>query len=236
VSSWVLWSRAYRESSALVEVFSESHGRISVVAKGARGPKSRLRPILQPFTPLQIGWLQSTSELFTLIQAETTAPPLWLSGERLFYGWYVNELLYRLLPKQDPQPLLFAYYTQTLSQLLQVEHRHEAEPILRTFEKNLLEELGYGLYLPDDLQPDRHYLNSLTWPECRADHAYALLGAHLIALRDEMGWNADNLRTSKKVLRQRIDRLLGVQTLKTPALFRRVLLLPNPLKESLSRI
>ncbi len=151
---FVLHTLAWRETSLIIEVFTRDYGRLGMVARGARRPRSALRGLLQPFQPLELRW-SGKAELRNLISAEWKgglAPP---TGDALMAGFYLNELLVRLLPREDAHPQLFDTYAQTLmalsatsqadpakaSSLIQQEG---AEPILRSFECALLREMGYA--------------------------------------------------------------------------------------------
>jgi DNA repair protein RecO (recombination protein O) len=141
--AYVLHGRPYRESSLLLEAFTRDHGRIGLVARGARGPKSRWKSVLQPFRPLLLSWNQR-GELGTLVAADQVASPPAARGEAIFCGLYINELLLRGLHRSDPHPGLFEAYRQSLAELLLCQ---QPEPLLRTFEKQLLDALGFGLQL-----------------------------------------------------------------------------------------
>ena len=146
--AFILHSRPYRETSVLLDLFTEEYGRISLIARGVRKEKSRLRGLLQPFVPLLVSW-QGRTELMTLTTAETNGVPLRLTGECLLSGLYLNELLMKLLHKHDPYPQLYTIYYQTL---LKLQAQKLQQKTLRLFEKNLLEELGYGLQFRHDRQ------------------------------------------------------------------------------------
>ncbi len=140
---YVLHRRDYRETSLLLEVFSFAYGRVALVARGARRRRTPRFCPLQPFRPLQVGWV-GRGDLVTLTSAEECGPGIQLMGRKLLSGMYLNELLMRLLLRHDPHPELFVAYGQTLGLLGQAA---QEEPVLRLFEKRLLEELGYGLVL-----------------------------------------------------------------------------------------
>ncbi len=139
----VLHSYAYRETSLILDLFTRDHGRLSVVARGARRPTSSLRTVLLPFQPLQLSWF-GKSELKTLHKAEWVGGVRMLAGEALICGYYLNELLLALLPKEDPTPALFEHYLAALWRLSQGE---ALAPVLREFELTLLMQTGYGLTL-----------------------------------------------------------------------------------------
>ena len=213
---YILNARPYQDSSLLVEAFTRAHGRVGLVARGARGPRSKTRALLQSLQPLLLSWSQS-GELGALTAVEAAGPSLPLSGERVFYGWYVNELILKLLQRQDPHAGLFETYALTLAQL----GGDEAERALRIFEKRLLEELGYGLQLPDDLSPDLHYRydgseGPLPAPAGKASYA----GASLQALANESLDNVQALADARRLLRAALAQQLGGKTLETPALLR----------------
>jgi DNA repair protein RecO (recombination protein O) len=144
--AFVLHSYPFRESSLLVELFSRTRGRIAVLAKGARRPRSALRGQLLAFQPLVVGWA-GKGEVRTLMRAEWRGGHPLLAGEALLCGFYLNELLLRLLPREDAHNALFDAYGDTLAGL---GRGLAFAPLLRTFEKRLLKELGYALTLDRD--------------------------------------------------------------------------------------
>ena len=106
---WLLSQKPYRETSELLEVLTLRHGRVGLVARGLRGPRARQRGIVGLFRPLLLSWLEK-GELGTLTAVEADGPELLLPGERLIHGWYLNELLLKLLQRHDPHPDLLADY------------------------------------------------------------------------------------------------------------------------------
>jgi len=152
---FVLHQRPYRDTSMIVDFFIASHGRVSVVARGVRKAKSRLAPLLQPFQPLLISWV-ARGELGTLTAVESNGVPFMLNRRVLISGFYVNELLVRLLHRDDPHTDLFQAYLQVLQQLASIEYLLQQVSIdeqvaLRAFERQLLHELGYALILDYDV-------------------------------------------------------------------------------------
>ncbi len=141
--AFVLHSYAFRETSLILEVFSRSHGRVAIVARGARRPKSSLRGVLMNFQPLQLSWF-GKGEMRTLHSAEWQGGQPQLQGTALMCGFYLNELLLNLLARDDPHQQLFDYYRGTLYRLA---HEADHAATLRCFEKHLLQELGYALVL-----------------------------------------------------------------------------------------
>ena len=149
--AYILHSRQYRESSLLLEALSREHGRVGLVARGARGAKSRWRNMLQPFRPLLLSWTQR-GELGTLTGADQVASPPALVGESLFCGLYANELMVRFLYRSDPHSGLFDVYRHLLTQLAAEK---PAQPLLRVFEKQLLQSAGFGMQLDHEHGSDR---------------------------------------------------------------------------------
>ena len=141
--AFVLHSYPYRETSLVLEVFSRNCGRVALVARGARRPRSALRGLLMAFQPLTMSWF-GKHELRTLHSAEWQGGQPQLQGTALLCGFYLNELLLNLMARDDPHEQLFDYYQQTLQRLAH-EQGHAAT--LRCFEKHMLQELGYALLL-----------------------------------------------------------------------------------------
>lgn len=144
--AFVLHSYPYRETSLLLEVFARNFGRVSMVARSARSPRSALRGVLLAFQPLTLSWF-GKGEVRTLARAEWIGGTPRLQGEALMCGFYVNELLLRLLPREDPHDILFERYADALQQLA---FRDDSAPVLRSFERALLKELGYAMALERD--------------------------------------------------------------------------------------
>jgi DNA repair protein RecO (recombination protein O) len=135
---FVLHSYPYKETSLIVDVFSRDHGRIPVVAKGAKRPTSKLRGVLQTFQPLSLSW-SGKAEMRTLIGAEWVGGMLPLEKSALLCGFYLNELLVKLLARDDAHPALFDHYVAALNELA---HAQPAPIVLRKFELALLKETG----------------------------------------------------------------------------------------------
>lgn len=136
--AFVLHSYPHKETSLIVDVFSRDHGRVPLVAKGAKRPHSTLRGVLQTFQPLSVGW-SGKSEVRTLTSAEWVGGMLPLERSALLCGFYLNELLVKLLARDDAHPALFDHYVSALNQLA---HDEPAPIVLRKFERALLKETG----------------------------------------------------------------------------------------------
>lgn len=139
--AYVLHLRPYRDTSAIVELFTEHYGRIALVARGIRTNKNSKRQLLSPFHALLISF-QGSSDLKLLTHVESSQAGYFFSGIRLYSAMYLNELIVRLLPEMDAHPHLFEHYQSALNALHAGE---ELEPLLRRFEFSLLQELGYSI-------------------------------------------------------------------------------------------
>lgn len=223
---FILHHRPFRDTSLLLEVLSQAHGRVGLVARGARGSRSRLRPVLQPFRPLLLSW-QLRGELGTLTGAEAagSAQPL-PAGEALLALYYVNELLLRLTARLDPHPGLFDAYGEAVHAL---RAPGSPAPALRRFEKLLLDVLGYGPDLDFDNsgQPVaagrsyRYHPGSGLTP-CADDTEGALLGSSLLALAAGELTEGRALADARRLLRAALDVHLDGRPLKTRELLRQL--------------
>lgn len=223
--SYILHSRPYRESSVLLEALSRHHGRIGLVARGARGSRSRWKNMLQPFRPLLLSWSQR-GELATLTAADQVAVPPTLTGEALFCGFYSNELLVRFLQRSDPHPALFDLYSQMLGRLA---GGMPSQPVLRVFESQLLEAVGFGLQLEHEsgsgraIEGDAWYLYQPEAGPVRCDWNAAnaeelVSGAALLALKSgEIGER--HLKELKMLMRRLIRFYLGDRAINSQQLF-----------------
>ncbi len=206
--AYVLHQHAYRDSSRIVEVFTSEHGRLTLFARGANGPKSALRGVLRPFQRLLVSWSGKT-EAGTLVGAELDGGRTSLTKERIMSGFYVNELLLKLTERWDPHPEIFCSYASCIEALCAggVE-----EPALRRFEKRLLNDLGYGLelartdagaaVLPHEFY---RYVVERGPQRCAAEAPGAMLGSSLADLEAETFADARSLRDAKHLLRAAID-------------------------------
>lgn len=190
-AAWVVHRRPYRDTSLLLELLTEEHGRIGAVARGARGQRSRWRGVLEPFQPVLVSW-RGRGELLTLTGAEAGGRPLRFPGTRLAAAFYLSELVLRLLRRDDPAPDVFHAYGTALQTLAAPG---EAEDVpLRLFEKRLLQALGYGLLLDvtadtgEPVQSHRSYRYDLEYGpvETGADASGLVIsGEALLALHRE---------------------------------------------------
>lgn len=217
--AFVLHARAWRETSLIVELLTRDHGRVAVVARGVQGAKRHpLRAALQPLQSIRVDFLPR-GELARLVQAEALDAGASLQGDALMAAFYVNELVLRLLPRQDPAPDLYLRYGE-LRQAL-------AGPgplawTLRRFERDLLELLGYGLALDqgedgERIDPaGRYRLDPELGPvRDRAHDAGSTSGAALIALAEDRLPPPEQLAELRSALRGVLQVHLGPQKLKS---------------------
>ncbi len=218
--AFVLHAWPYKETSLIVEVFAEGEGRVAMVARGAKRPRSELHGVLQAFQPVTLSW-SGAGELKTLVRAEWRGGMPLPSGSALLCGFYLNELLLKLLPREDPHPRLYAAYRDALGELAAGAVQ---APVLRRFELALMAELGYALQLTADadtgeaIDPDTRYHYAfdrgaqrrapppgVRWPLVR--------GATLIALGAGCYDDAATAAEAKRLMREIIDHHLEARTI-----------------------
>lgn len=233
--AFVLHHRPYRDTSALLEIFTPEFGRVGLVARGLRSARSRLQGTVQPFRPLLVSW-SGRGELATLTGCEADGAMIRLGGSRVISGFYLNELLLRLLQRHDPHPALFNCYAQTLQLLHQPESgaSEEAPEVveqraLRIFEKHLLREIGYALMLEHEvdggtpIDPSSGYNYHLERGPIKCDAGIAagihLQGASLLALLHETLHDVQSLRESKYLMRAALGLYLGGKPLRSRELY-----------------
>ena len=221
--AFVLHAYPFRETSLIVEVWSRNHGRVALLARGARRPRSAIRGLLLAFQPLELSWA-GQGEVMTLMKAEWVGGQPLLGGAALFCGYYLNELVLKLLPREDPHERLYDRYAETLVALaLRVE-----EASLRSFETDLLRELGYGLSLARDtaarpIDPDSQYRYAI---ERGAERVEAGVGNDLISGRtliDLVAGSFDDPKTlaqSKRLMRSLINHYLAGRELASREIYR----------------
>lgn len=218
--AYVLHSRPYRENSALVD-FITPQGRLRAVLRSAKGKTGSLA---RPFVPLEVEF-RGRGELKNVGRMEGAGIAVWLEGEALFSGLYLNELLIRLLPAEDPHPGIFEHYAATLAALAE---GRSLEPLLRSFEWRLLDDLGYGFVLDADINGDPLVADGLYRLQVDAglERVYLLQpglfqGVELLAMA-EADWTAPGaLSAAKRLMRQALAVHLGGRPLVSRELFRK---------------
>ena len=224
--AFVLHSYPFRETSLVVEAFSRDYGRVALVARGARRPKSAVRGVLMAFQPLLVSW-SGRGELRTLIRAEWRGGYHPLRGQALICGFYVNELLLKLLLRDDPHERLFSVYEYTLAAL---GAGADQPAVLRQFEMCLLRELGYALILDRDVERgdpvvrERSYVYLVERGPVAAAGAprigVELAGQTLIDMQAGDFASVATQQQSKLLMRTLINHHLGNQILHTRQLLR----------------
>lgn len=216
--AFVLHTRDYRETSLLVEVFSQQHGRATLVARGAKRGKSKASSILRPFAPLQISWV-GDGDLVSMAEVEEMPGSCNLQAKRAICGLYLNELLIKLLPKWDACTELFNDYHTTLQNLADPELNEQI--ILRKFEKHLLKELGYGLQLSCEvesgapIEANNFYIfDPILGPRLVANaQTQSIKGASLLGLANEDFDAATDLAEVRRLMRSVLAYHLGPKQL-----------------------
>jgi DNA repair protein RecO (recombination protein O) len=217
--AYLLHHMAWRDTSRILEFFTREHGRVSLFARGVRSQRSELRAVLQPFQRVLVSW-SGRGEAGNLGTAEFDGPPTGLPAGRLMSGFYLNELLMKLLARNDSHPELFDQYEAALTGLRTAASEART---LRVFEKRLLEVIGYGVDLGRDaetgaaLEPDRHY-------HFRSDRGASLAvaespstyrGSSLTALAAEALDDPQSLRDARRLLRDALTACLDGRALKS---------------------
>ena len=227
-TAYILHRTPYRETSLLVEAFTAESGRVGLVARGARRRRGAGAP-LEPFIPLLLSW-GGRGELGTLTSAEPRSGPQALPGRRVLSGFYLNELLLRLLQRHDPCPELFAAYEETLLRLCTDDEAWT----LRRFEIQLLEALGYGLNLVgtidgEPVQSASRYCYHLERGPAPASGDGGLLvhGETLLTLASEGEPSVRTLVEAKRLLRAALALYLGDRPLRSRELFRSAVARPT---------
>ncbi len=194
--AYVLHRHDWSESSLILEVFSRAHGRVVLVAKGVKRPSSQFRPVLLPLQPLRLGW-GGDAEIRTLKSAQWHGGHVMPTGDALLAGCYLNELLLKLLAREDAHPALFDHYADAVRVL--AESREPQAAVLRAFELLLLREAGLLPMLDREsaslapLLPEAHYLLEpesglrLLAELCGPSSAHALYGELWLALQAALG-------------------------------------------------
>ena len=217
---YVLHTYPYKETSLIVEAFTRRCGRVALLARGARRPRSAMRGVLLSFHPLRLGW-SGSAELANLIAAEWAGALQPLSGRGMMCGFYLNELVLRLLPREDPHEALFDAYAEALSRL----SASESFPVvLRSFEKRLLAELGYAPLLDREavsgapIEPSGSYAYEPDRGPVRANHGDIIVsGQTLLDLAADDYRRSETRDQARYLMRALIGQRLHGQVLHTRA-------------------
>ncbi len=227
----VLHRRPYRETSFIVDFFTRENGRVSGVCRAVRGgkgsSKNDRKSLLQPFQPLMLDF-QGKHELKNLRQIDSTGKMFTFSGVQLFSALYLNELLNRVLPKEVALPDVYDLYLATL---LRLSEKQNIEIVLREFEINLLNFLGYGFNWQVDGQSGQavnEYESYVFVYEQGFQLSVGLnqtqncfSGASLLKIA-RFDWDKLSLQCAKRILRMALRPLLGEKPLKSRELFQKL--------------
>jgi len=216
---YVLHTYPFKETSLVVELFSKQYGRIAAVAKGARRPRSAMRGMLQSFQMLAADW-SGKNELRTLHSLDWSAGLTMLNGEALMCGFYINELLLRLLPREDAHENLFQHYEEVLQKLA---NESELATTLRQFELKLLQELGYAVPLLKDeneniIVSNQHYRYEAEYGACElksTKNGVQLQGKTLLDMAKNDYSDTQTQTQSKQLMRYLLAHYLGDKPLHT---------------------
>lgn len=223
-AAFLLHAHPYSETSLVLDVFAREHGRLAVLARGARRPRSALRGVLLAFQPLELGWFGG-GEVKTLAKAEWVGGLPLLNGKSLLLGYYLNELLLKLLPREDAHPALYDAYAAALTALA---HGATETAELRRFEKALLRELGYGLALDREAESGAAIRNDGLYeyqvergivPAGGESPRLTFVGKTLLDLAADDYSDPRTLAESKLLMRQLMSYYLGNQTLQSRRVF-----------------
>ena len=221
---YLLHHRPWRDTSRILEVLTREHGRLTLFARGVRGPKAKLAAVLRPFQLLLLSW-SGRGEAPQLTGAERAATAAALPHGSLLAAFYLNELVLKLTTRHNALPELFDHYHDTLEQL---RGGAPLEPALRVFEKRLLEVLGYGLDLAAEarsglpLEPDAYYdfHPGVGLVRARGSAARALYGHSLLNLARESLRGERELEDARRVLKAALGACLEGRPLATPLVAR----------------
>lgn len=217
--AFVLHAYPFRETSLIVEAFSRDFGRVALLARGARRPRSAMRGTLMAFQPLELSWT-GKGEVKTIIRAEWQGGQPLLSGKALFCGYYLNELLLAMLPREDAHARLFSVYAETLRRFAD----EPKESDIRHFERSFLQELGYGLTLAHDdggrpIDPARYYAYEIERGPVRLSgpggSPQAFSGKTLIDIDAGDFSDPRSLQEAKQLMRTLIAHYTGGRSLET---------------------
>ncbi|HYP68916.1 MAG TPA: DNA repair protein RecO [Thiobacillaceae bacterium] len=218
---FILHTWPFKETSLVAEAFTVHHGRVALVARGARRPRSASRGLIQPFTALLLSWF-GKHELRTLREVEWQGGLVPLQGEALMCGFYLNELLLKLLPRDDPHEALFDHYRDALRQL--GEGTIALEVILRRFEAHLLAEIGYAATFSHEAETRREVEAAAryvfqaergAYPYSEDHPGVAVSGQTLLDLAEDRFGSALTLQEAKRLMRYLIAHHLGGKPLYT---------------------
>lgn len=223
--AYILHTRPYRDTSLLVDLLTPDYGRVTAVARGVRKNKTPKRQLLNPFNRLLVCW-QGKTDMKLLTSFEADNHFLSLKGNFLYSAFYLNELLVRLLPEMDKHNGFFYAYEHSL---IALQQELEIEPLLRSFELRLLEELGYALDFTQDIRTGLA-IDGQCFYECNVQQGfyaaapgipeqYLIKGEWLLAISSGNYSSPETRQAAKKLTRRMLRPLLGREPLHSRELF-----------------
>lgn len=224
--AFILHSRPYSESSLLIDMFIESMGRVSVIAKGVRRKRSQLKGILQPFTPLMVQ-ITGKGNVKTLVHVEAISLALPLYGNALYSAFYLNELIHRVIIAELDVTELFQAYLESLQQLAQLVH---PEKVLRKFELILLDFLGYQVDFQHCYATGENVIASMNYQYVAENgfisslmqNSTSFTGKQIISLATRLFDDDDSLKAAKRFTRMALKPYVGSNPFKSRELFLKV--------------
>ena len=227
--AYLMHQRPFSESSQIINLFSRHFGRVDLIAKGSKRPKSKFKSFLQPFMPILVSW-SGRSQLKTLrnidinIKQKTTLP-----NKQLMSAFYLNELILSLLTTADPYPELFDCYALTIDKLSDVD---SSEAVLRTFEINLLSQIGYAINFQteamssNDIEAEQVYRfvveEGFIRSNTKTPHYSLIKGSIIKAIKRGDYSTSQILKAAKKITRESIKYHLSGKELNTKKVFRSI--------------
>lgn len=231
--AYILLNRPYSETSWIVEIFSREHGRLALMAKGARRLKSKHKGVLMPFQPTLLSW-SGKGEIPTLTSAEIDQGKFdfasqEIRGDALVCGFYCNELVVNLLHRHDPHLRLFDNYHSTIMQLADSENAERLMTLLRGFERQIMKEIGYEINFLCEadgktaLVDDAHYFYQPGQGFVRLPNPQpnSVLGMTIKSLANDniVGLTSDQQAQSKRLMRDILGHSMGRKQIVSRALF-----------------
>jgi DNA repair protein RecO (recombination protein O) len=222
--AFILQHKKYRETSLILDVLTRDFGIVSLLARGVRKKKSKTAGLLLGFSALNLSYF-GKNELKILSHVELGSENINLTGLSLYCGFYINELVAYFLHKYDPHPEIFSEYEQCLLLLTDTD---KVEQILRFFELNLLEQLGYGLQLSVEstshklVMPQKKYIFCGESGLIENSEGY-ICGGTLLAMEERAQLDRKALFEAKHLMRRIIDFLLEGKELKSRAVLANII-------------
>ncbi|WP_423910342.1 DNA repair protein RecO [Candidatus Spongiihabitans sp.] len=223
-SGYILHRQSYRESSLLVQIFTRNFGRLTLIAKGCRTKKYQVQGLFLPFKPLLLSWTgKGDLPILTSIEQIGFCPQL--DASRVACGYYINELILKLLHRHDPHELLYDKYDKSIFQLTDKKNPNS---VLRVFEKYLLQEIGFGLVLDHDAESGETIAEEHSYqyvPQkgpiaTNKEQGDIISGSTLIALQNEEFNSAQDRSQARRLTRLLIDIQLNGKELRSRRVMR----------------